>query len=517
MSLLGALWQRKPDPPDSESEETPTALGRLQKMLDAGRESKSEADWDASDSEVENTDQAESESQLAIGESSDGEPSADETNPIDLPLTADESDGPETDQDVSVHMTTADEAPVFESQDDYVERTSDPVSDAGNLDATPVTKTETETEAEQPDDTLSALRRLGQMLGDPTDATDATEATTEAVVLEPAFAVPEAVPEEVAEAVPAVDRIAAEPADTAEQHEALMALRAELEQAEARGVELQQNLSAQLEEARHEALAEAAQRHDLVLLELRTQTDDAQARLAQVERELATRVEEGREAGAAHDAQVAELKTQAAEQVEAAVGQARAEMSHALAETSQVHDTALARLRANIDQAEARRAELEQTLAESGPDHDAALGQVRAEAEQAQARLAEVEQELASRIEATRQDASEANATHASQLSEVQARAAEQVESAARQAQAEMNQALAETAQQHEAALAAARAESEQAQVRLAEVERELASQMETARTDASAAHASQVSEVERSKPKRPNRSSRRYGRPRRR
>ena len=86
MSLLGALWQRKPDPPDSESEETPTALGRLQKMLDAGREAQSETDWDPSDSEVENTDQAESESETTIGEPSDGEPSADETNPIDLSL-----------------------------------------------------------------------------------------------------------------------------------------------------------------------------------------------------------------------------------------------------------------------------------------------------------------------------------------------------------------------------------------------------------------------------------------------
>ena len=289
-------------------------------------------------------------------------------------FTPDESDRPETDEGASVHMTTADEAPVFESQDDHVERTPDPVSDAGGFDAAPVeeaeVEVEAEAEAEQPDDTLSALRRLGQMLGGTSDATEVVEAveaaatdhgdvTAEAVVLEPVFAAPEEVPEElpqeVAEAVPAEDRIAAEPADTAEQHAALMALRTELESAEARSMELQQNLSAQIEEARHEALAEAAQRHDLALLELRTQADDAQVRLAQVERKLAARVEEGREAAAAQDAQVAELKTQAAEQVEAAVGQVRAEMSRALAETSQVHDTELVRLRAEIDQAEARR------------------------------------------------------------------------------------------------------------------------------------------------------------------
>ena len=161
------------------------------------------------------------------------------------------------------------------------------------------------------------------------------------------------------------------------------------------------------------------------------------------------------------------IETQIEAQVEAAVSEVRAEMTRALAEATQqnnVAQAALVAVQAELDDAKAKTKARE-------VDHTEQV---------------EREQDVTARMEAARR---EAEAAHAAEVTELEARATQQVETAVGDVRAEMTRVLAEAAQQDNAALVAMQAELDKAKARDAQVE--------AARREAEVAHAAQVTQLE--------------------
>ena len=252
-------------------------------------------------------------------------------------------------------------------------------------------------------------------------------------------------------------------------------------------VALEARAAAQVEAAVHET----AQQRDATLAAVRAQLENTQARRVKLEQDLAVRVDMvRREADTAHAAHVQALEAQAAEQVEAAVREA-AEM---LVEAMKQHDVALARVRteaqADVACAEDRLVDLNQEIAdpaqaqieavraaaETAQQRDAALAAARAQLEDAEARRVKLEQDLAVRVDTVRR---EADTAHAAQLAALEAQAAVQVEAARR----EGAQMLVETMMQHDVALARVRTEAQpavaHAEDRLVDLSQEIADRAE--------------------------------------
>ena len=275
--------------------------------------------------------------------------------------------------------------------------------------------------------------------------------------------------------------------DTAQQHDAaLAAVQAQLEDAEARRVQLEEDLPVRLDAARRELAAEHV------------------AQVAALEAATAGRLEAvRRDAETALATREAELKAHAAEQVEMAAREARDDAGRAAADTAQQHDAALAAVRAQLEEAEARQVQLEQDL----PARVEAVRQELAAAHGVQ--VAALETRAAGRLEAVRRDAETALATREAEL---KAHAAEQVEMAARGARDDAGRAAVAAAQQHDAALAAVRAQLEDVEVGRVQLEQDLPVRVAAMRRETDAAHGSRS---RRWKPGRP-RSSRRPGATRR-
>ena len=168
------------------------------------------------------------------------------------------------------------------------------------------------------------------------------------------------------------------------------------------------------------AAAETAQQHEAALTALHAQLDDAEARRVQLEQDHAVRVDTMRqEAEAALAILAKELETQAAEQVAAAVREAQTQAANRLAETTKEHELALANVRtdaqADTAQAEDRLAALTQEFADgveaqataqievvratakTAQQHEAALAAVQAQLDDADARRVQLEQSHAAR------------------------------------------------------------------------------------------------------------------------
>ena len=182
-------------------------------------------------------------------------------------------------------------------------------------------------------------------------------------------------------------------------------------------------LNAAVRDAQTEAVraaAETAQQHEAALTALHAQLDDAEARRVQLEQDHAVRVDTMRqEAEAALAILAKELETQAAEQVAAAVREAQTQAANRLAETTKEHELALANVRtdaqADTAQAEDRLAALTQEFADgveaqataqievvratakTAQQHEAALAAVQAQLDDADARRVQLEQSHAAR------------------------------------------------------------------------------------------------------------------------
>ena len=202
-----------------------------------------------------------------------------------------------------------------------------------------------------------------------------------------------------------------------------------------------------------------ARQHESALAAVRAQLEEAEARHVTLEQDFALQVDTlRRETASAHAAQVSAM-----------VRQAQDEAAQLLVATVQKYDASLAAVRAQLEQAEARRVTLEQDLA---TQVDTARRET-ATAHAAQAAASEAK--AADRIEAVRHQANTALAARETELAElkqelndrVEAQAAAQVEAAVR--------GSAETAKQRDAAVEArARADVARAEQRLAEVEQTL-------------------------------------------
>ena len=247
------------------------------------------------------------------------------------------------------------------------------------------------------------------------------------------------------------------------QHDVVLArVRADFED---RVADLEQELADRVEahaaagDVTARAAAATAQQHDTALAAARAELEEAEAQHVKLEQDLALRAEAvRRETEAAHLAQVAALEAQAAERCAAAVSAAQAEAAQMLAETTKRHDDALARARAearaDVAQAEDQLAELKQKLADrveaQAPPRDDAMraaaetaqqrdaevrAQARADVARAEERVVEVEQTLT----AIRQEAGLARA----EIERLQAERTDQREQASREARDQHERQLA--------------------------------------------------------------------------
>ena len=226
-----------------------------------------------------------------------------------------------------------------------------------------------------------------------------------------------------------------------------------------------------------------------VLTAVRAELDDTEARRMQLEEDLPVRLDVVRqELAAAHAVEVAALQTRGAAQVEAAVRDEQTEAAQMLVETVQRSDTAFAAVRAQLGDAEARRVQLEEDL----PVRLDAARQELATAHAAQ--VAALEAAAAEQLEAVRRGAETALATREAEL---KAHSAEQVEMAARGARDDAGRAAVAAAQQHDAALAAVRAQLEDVEVGRVQLEQDLPVRVAAMRRETDAAHAVQVAALE--------------------
>ena len=225
---------------------------------------------------------------------------------------------------------------------------------------------------------------------------------------------------------------------------------------------------------------------------LQAQLEDAEARCLQLEEALPGRIAAvRREADTAHAAYVAALEAQAADQLEAT----RRDAETALAILATELETQAV---TQVDGAvSAAQDDAERVAAEVARQHDAALAAARAQLEDTEARRAQLEKDLPARVDAVRQ---EADTVHAAQIAaarrdaetalaaketELRAEASTQVAAAER--------AAAEVARQHDAALAAARAQLEDVEARRVQLEADLPVRVAAVRQEADTLHTAQV------------------------
>ena len=301
------------------------------------------------------------------------------------------------------------------------------------------------------------------------------------------------------------------------------AVRVQLEEAEARRVTLEQDHAFQVDTIRREA--DAARDDQVSMVEtqaaekleaaVRAEREEAEARRVTLEQDHAAEVDAvRREADTAHATEVAAAETQAAErlealrreaeaalailaseleaqaeaQVEAAVREARDDAGRAAAETAQQHDAALAAVRGQLDDAEARRVKLEQ-------DHVVQIDTLRREADIAQvAEVGALEAQAADQLAAAQLEAAAALAARETELA---SHAAARVEAAVREARDDAERKAAETAAQHDAALVAVRAQLDDAKTRRVKLEQGHAVQVATLRREADTARAAEVAAAE--------------------
>ncbi|MEQ1759242.1 MAG: hypothetical protein ABL986_13040 [Vicinamibacterales bacterium] len=221
------------------------------------------------------------------------------------------------------------------------------------------------------------------------------------------------------------------------------------------------HLETTLRTARDEAgraAAAVAQQHAGELGAMRAQLEDVEKRRATLERDLPVQVEAARrEAGAAHANELTALRAHATAQIEAAVREAREDAAQAEAKAARRHVAAFAKLRGQREETEARATRLEQDL----------------------------------NIELVRRR--EAGVAHAAELAVLQAQAEARVEAAVREARDEAARAASEVAQQHATSLALMQVDLDASEARRVQGERDTGLQVEAARRDAHAAHATEV------------------------
>ena len=288
------------------------------------------------------------------------------------------------------------------------------------------------------------------------------------------------------------------------------ALQAQLEDAEARCLQLEEALPGRIAAVRREVdTAHAA---------------NVEALEAQAAEQLeATR----RDAETALAILATELETRAVAQVEAAVSSAQDAAERVAADVARQHDAALTALQAQLEDTEAGRVRLEadfptrvaavrheadtalaaretelraeastqlaaaeRVAADVARQHDAALAATRAQLEDVEARRAQLEDDLPMRVAAVRQ---EADTLHTAQVAALKAQAAAQLEAGVRAAQAEAAQTLVETVQQHDAVLAAVRTQLDDTEAGRVRLEADLPVRVAAVRQEADAAHAAQV------------------------
>ena len=252
------------------------------------------------------------------------------------------------------------------------------------------------------------------------------------------------------------------------------------------------DIASAVHEAQDEAVrvaAETAEKHDAALTATQAELGDAEAQHLKLEEDLATQVASvRREAESALAAQMAASEAQAAAEVEAAVREARASARRSAAKTAGEHDAALAAARAQVDDAEVRRVKLKEDLT-------AQLDTARRRAETAHtAHVSALEAEAAGQVGAARRAAEAALAAQETDLKEA---AATQVAVAVRAAQAEAAQLLAATAEQQEIALKGIRGQLTHEGERRVKLEEDFALQLETVRTEADTKHQAKVAELE--------------------
>ena len=301
------------------------------------------------------------------------------------------------------------------------------------------------------------------------------------------------------------------------------AVRAQLEDAEAGLVKLEQEHSVHVDTIRREA--DAARKAQASMLEtqaaetleaaVHAEREDAEARRAKLEQDHVVQIDTLREeADTVRAAEVAAAETQAGErlealrreaeaalailasqlearaevQVEAAVREARDDAERKAAETVQQHESALGEVRGQLDDADARRVKLEQ-------DHVVQIDTLRREADTA--RAAEVgaqEARAADQLAAAEREAAAALVVRETELA---SHAAARVEAAVRKVRDDAERKAAEAAQQHDAALAAVGAQLDDAEVRRVKLEQGHAVQVATLRREADAARAAEVAATE--------------------
>ena len=311
-----------------------------------------------------------------------------------------------------------------------------------------------------------------------------------------------------------------------EQEAAHAAQVTELEAQAARQIENQ--VDAAVNDVRAEmtrALAEATQKNDVAqaaLVAVQAELDDAKAKakaearqtghVDQVEREqdVTARIEVAlREAETAHAARVRELESLAAQQVETAVGDVRAEMTRVLAEAAQQDNVALVAMQAELDNAKSRNARVDAARREAEVAHAAQVTQLeeqavqqveaaRQEAEVAHtAQLTELEAQTARQVQEQQERQEQIEAQIEAQI-EVQVQ--DQVKAAVSQARAEMTGALTEATQQFNAALVTVRAELDTVKARHVEQEQRLAevrTEADLAQAEIERLHAERADRVE--------------------
>ena len=252
------------------------------------------------------------------------------------------------------------------------------------------------------------------------------------------------------------------------------------------------DIASAVHEAQDEAVrvaAETAEKHDAALTALRAELGDAEAQHLKLEEDLATQVASVRgEVESALAAQMAASEAQAAAEVEAAVRGAREFARRSAAKTAGEHDAALAAARAQLDDAEVRRVKLKEDLT-------AQLDTARRRAETAHtAHVSALEAEADGQVAAAPRAAAAALAAQETDLKEA---AATQVEVAVRDAKAEAAKVLAATVEQQEIVLKGIRGQLTDEGERRVKLEEGFALQLETVRTEADTAHQAKVGELE--------------------
>ena len=221
---------------------------------------------------------------------------------------------------------------------------------------------------------------------------------------------------------------------------------------------------------------------------LQAQLEDAEARCLQLEEALPGRIAAvRREVDTAHAASVEALEAQAAEQLEAT--RRDAETALAILAT-ELETRAVTQVEAVVG---AARADAGRVAAEVAQRHDTELAAVRSQLDDTEAGRVRLEEEIPERIDAMRQ---EADAARVAQVAALEAQAAEQRDAARRDAEAAVGAQETKLAAQA-AVLTAVRAQLDDTEARRMQLEEDLPVRLDAARQELATAHAAQVAALE--------------------